>query len=51
MVVEDIYLEDLIKFQQIEFKIIRGYYWDGKKDYGLQSLIRDIFEKRNEQNN
>jgi hypothetical protein len=47
MVVDDIYLEDLIKFQQIEFKIIRGYYWDGKKDYGLQPLIRDIFEKPN----
>jgi hypothetical protein len=47
MVVDDIYLEDLIKFQQIEFEIIRGYYWDGKKDFGLQPLIRSIFEKRN----
>jgi hypothetical protein len=46
MTVDDIYLEDLIKFQQIEFKIIRGYYWDGKKDYKIQDLIQEIYDKR-----
>jgi hypothetical protein len=32
IVVNDIVLDDLIKFQEVEFKIIRGYYWTGKKD-------------------
>ncbi len=45
-VVNDIELEDLINFQQIEFEIIRGYYWDGAKDYRIQDFIKMIFEKR-----
>jgi hypothetical protein len=40
--VDDTYLEDLIKFQKIEFKIIRGYYWNGKKDFNLQEQIQEI---------
>ena len=46
MIVDNIYLEDLIHFQKIEFSILRGYYWDGKKDYTIQSVIKDIFNKR-----
>ena len=46
MVVDDIYLNDLINFQKIEFDIIRGYYWDGKKDYTIQKVITKIFNKR-----
>ncbi len=46
MVVDNITLEDFIEFQQIEFKLIRGYYWDGKRDYRIQKAIRDIFNKR-----
>ena len=46
MVVDNITLEDFIEFQQIEFKLIRGYYWDGKRDYKIQKAIRDIFNKR-----
>ncbi|KAK8881860.1 hypothetical protein M9Y10_044496 [Tritrichomonas musculus] len=46
MVVDNITLEDFIEFQEIEFKLIRGYYWDGKRDYRIQKAIRDIFNKR-----
>ena len=46
MFVDNISLEDLITFQKIEYKIIRGYYWPGKKDYTIQKVIREIFNKR-----
>ena len=51
MTVDDIYLEDLVKFQQIEFKVIRGYYWTGKKDYSIQEVIKELFDKRVEYKN
>jgi hypothetical protein len=41
-------LEDLIKYQQIEFTIKRGYYWNGDKDYTIQSFIQKIFDLRNQ---
>jgi hypothetical protein len=47
MRVDDIMLADLIKFQKIEFTIKRGYYWDGAKDYQIQSFIKHIFDMRN----
>ena len=46
MIVDNIYLEDLINFQGIEFELIKGYYWDGKKDYRIRDEIRKIFNKR-----
>ena len=46
MVVDNITLEDLINFQQIEFELIKGYYWDGKRDYSIQEEIKKIFNKR-----
>ena len=46
MVVDDIYLEDLVNFQHITFDIIRGYYWTGKKDYRIRDVIKHIFNKR-----
>lgn len=46
IVVDNIGLEDLINFQGVEFEFIRGYYWDGKRDYRIQKVIRDIFNKR-----
>ncbi|OHT12443.1 hypothetical protein TRFO_17716 [Tritrichomonas foetus] len=39
MVVDNITLEDLINFQKIEFELIKGYYWDGKRDYSIQEEI------------
>ena len=46
MIVDNIYLEDLIHFQEIEFEIIKGYYWNGKKDYRIKDEIKKIFNKR-----
>ena len=46
MVVDDIFLEDLIEFQHITFNLIRGYVWTGKKDYRIQSFITKMFNKR-----
>ena len=46
VVVDNIFLEDLINFQQIEFEFIKGYYWDGKRDYRIQDEIKKIFQKR-----
>ena len=46
MIVDNIYLTDLIRFQKIEFTLLRGYYWDGKKDYTIRKVIREIFNKR-----
>ena len=46
MVVDNIMLEDLIEFQQIEFQVIKGYVWNGKRDYRIQKVIQTIFEKR-----
>lgn len=48
MTVCDIELEDLINFQQIEFKTIRGYYWTGNKHFEIQDCIKNIFKKRAE---
>ena len=46
LVVDNIYLEDLINFQYITFDVIRGYGWTGKKDYRIQKVIKQIFNKR-----
>ena len=48
MTVCDIELEDLIEFQQIEFRALRGYYWDGQKHFEIQDCIKTIFTKRAE---
>jgi hypothetical protein len=46
LIVNDITLEDLIKYQNISFKIFKGYTWSGKKDYRVQEVIKGLFEKR-----
>ena len=46
MVVDNIMLEDLIEFQQIEFQVIKGYVWNGKRDYKIQEVIQKIFDSR-----
>ena len=46
MVVDNILLEDLINFQQIEFQIIKGYVWNGKRDYKIREVIKTVFEQR-----
>lgn len=46
MTVCDIELQDLVEFQHIEFHILRGLKWTGPRDYTLQTVVRDLFEKR-----
>ena len=46
MVLDNIYLEDLVNFQHITFDVIRGYGWTGKKDYRIKDVIKQIFDKR-----
>ena len=46
MYVDHITLIDLIKYQEIKFKFIRGYYWDGKRDFRIRDCIRNLFELR-----
>ena len=46
MVVDNIMLEDLIEFQQIEFQIIKGYVWEGNRDYKIQDVIQKVFDSR-----
>ena len=46
MVVDNIALEDLIRYQKIEFNLVKGYYWNEGSDPTIQAVIRDIFQKR-----
>lgn len=46
MVVDNIMLEDFVKFQNVECKIIRGYKWTDEKDFTIRKVIRDIYDKR-----
>ncbi len=46
MTVDNILLEDLVNFQKITFDIVKGYVWNGKRDYKIQEVIQSIFNKR-----
>jgi hypothetical protein len=46
LIVNDITLEDLITYQNISFKAIKGYTWNENKDYHVQEVIKGLFEKR-----
>jgi DNA polymerase III epsilon subunit-like protein len=39
-------LEDMIKFQNIEFKVIKGYYFNEGFNTKIKDIIRYIFDKR-----
>lgn len=39
-------LEDLITFQNVEFEIIRGYYYDEGRNYKLKEVIQYLFNER-----
>ena len=43
---DNIGLEDLIEFQKIELKFIYGHYWNGRRDYTIQRIIKRLFNKR-----
>ena len=46
LVVDNITLEDLVKYQKIECEIIRGYKWTDNKDFQIQDLIQKLHEYR-----
>ena len=46
MTVDNITLEDLIKYQGIECNIIRGIYWVGEKDFKIRDEIQKLHELR-----
>ena len=46
VVVDKTTLEDLIEFQNVEFKIIRGYYYDEGRNYKLGEVIEYLFNQR-----
>ena len=39
-------LEDLIKFQQIKFRIIRGYYFNDGRNKQIKEFIKSLFDQR-----
>ena len=39
-------LEDLINFQKVEFKIIRGYNYTDDRDLSIQNSVRKLFKMR-----
>lgn len=47
LTVGKIYLEDLIKFQEIEYEIIRGYYFDEGFNTKIRSVINYLYNTRN----
>ena len=46
MVVDNITLEDFVKFQGVECDIIRGYKWTDKKDFQIREVIQNLHELR-----
>jgi hypothetical protein len=44
--VDKIAIQDAIKFQQVEFQIVRGYYFDEGFNNTINSVIEEIFEER-----
>ncbi len=46
MYVDHIQFEDLVRFQQCEMKVLRGYYYDGNRDPTIRTVIGDLFELR-----
>ena len=44
--VDKVAAEDLIKFQDATFDIVRGYYFDQGRNYKIQSVIKHCFETR-----
>lgn len=49
VVVDKTTLEDWIKFQKIEFEIIRGYYFDEGRNDTVNKIITNLFQKRLEE--
>ena len=48
MYVNHITLQDLIRFQEIEYDLLGGYYYHDNRDLKCQEVIQYLFEKRKE---
>jgi len=46
MYMDHIMMEDLIRFHKCEISVVRGYYYDGKRDTRIQKVIEGLFEMR-----
>jgi hypothetical protein len=46
MYVDHITFEDLIKFQKIECRVIRGYYYKDRRDLSIRSVVEGLFNLR-----
>jgi hypothetical protein len=46
MYINKVSLEDAIEFQNIDFEIVRGYYYDEGKNNGIKNVIKTLFEER-----
>ena len=46
MYVDHIMLQDLVEFQKCEITILRGYYYDGKRDLKIRECIKNLFNLR-----
>ena len=46
MYVDHITFQDLIEFQGCEMTILRGYYYDGKRDTSIRTCITNLFQLR-----
>ena len=46
LTVDNITLEDFVKYQGVECEIIRGYKWTDNKDYLIRELIQHLHELR-----
>ena len=46
MYINKISLEDAIEFQNIEFKVVRGYYYNDGKNESIKSVIKTLFNER-----
>ena len=43
MYCDHITLQDLIKYQKVDFELINGYYWTGKRDFAIRNQIQKLF--------
>jgi hypothetical protein len=46
MFVDHITLEDLIEFQKIDCKVIRGYFYKNRRDLRIRSVVEGLFNLR-----
>jgi hypothetical protein len=46
LVVDKCTLEEMIKHQGIEYTIVRGYYYDGGRNYTIGTVIQELYDLR-----